>query len=423
MEKKRTFWSRDYILTQLVRARIAEEKDYLQNLANKSKSHPITKEFKEHFERNPVDALFGKEGIAFHGRQTGTLGEILDYVAGTRKDREEHGGPSEENDLLKNLEDWEPGSFAFETHHEDDDEDKPLEGISLIGPISFYITEKADVLAKLYSVLVKDYWGFLTEDSPPNASYSLSASQRSKLELLRRQFEAGAAKYPGISSMVMSWPFMQLMPRPPKNKLPDFKFHKMRETMPFSSIMFPRPLMTAKTMTKTWLRSGEKTGLTRFKLLASEAGEVAGDIMFEGIRPRKSGFGEYGGRVWGPDLLESAVSIWLQAMHLFRNTLTSSDGWDGLFDEDSDISEIPVTLREFMDTFCTPKLQKNFRDSRVRALQSAARRKEITLPKHEGEWDRGRSKKYSPVALVKEWPSYRNRLSNLPELKPAFRPS
>ncbi|KKK53003.1 hypothetical protein LCGC14_3099130, partial [marine sediment metagenome] len=88
----------------------------------------------------------------------------------------------------------------------------------------------------------------------------------------------------------------------------------------------------------------------------------------------------------------------------------------------SDKPEIPVTLREFMDLFCTPKLKKNIRDSRVMALQSAARRKVITLPKHEGKWAQGRSKKYSPIALVKEWPSYQQKFS-LPELESNSRPS
>jgi len=78
-------------------------------------------------------------------------------------------------------------------------------------------------------------------------------------------------------------------------------------------------------------------------------------------------------------------------------------------------TDTPVTLIEFMKIFCTP-LSKNLLDSRVKALQSAARRKVIKLPKHEGKWKRGQSKKYRPTALVKNWPKYRDELPDLPEL-------
>ncbi len=85
-----------------------------------------------------------------------------------------------------------------------------------------------------------------------------------------------------------------------------------------------------------------------------------------------------------------------------------------------EINDTPVTLREFMGMFCQ-LLEKNLRESRVKALQSASRRGVISLPKHVGHWKSGQSKKYSPHALVKAWPKYREELPNLPDLKPEFR--
>jgi len=79
--------------------------------------------------------------------------------------------------------------------------------------------------------------------------------------------------------------------------------------------------------------------------------------------------------------------------------------------------DTPVTLDEFMQEFCTP-LKKSLRKSRRLSLQSAARRGAVELPKHEGEWSRGRSKKYRPSSLMKAWSEYRELLPNLPELRP-----
>ena len=83
--------------------------------------------------------------------------------------------------------------------------------------------------------------------------------------------------------------------------------------------------------------------------------------------------------------------------------------------DEGTVGNTPVTLIEFMKKFCTP-LSNILLDSRLKALQSAARRDEIELPKHEGKWKSGQSKKYRPTALVKAWPKYREKLPNLPEL-------
>ena len=83
---------------------------------------------------------------------------------------------------------------------------------------------------------------------------------------------------------------------------------------------------------------------------------------------------------------------------------------------DEGVGDTPVTLRGFMRLFCKP-LSKNLSDSRIRSLQSAARRGEVQLPRYEGNWKPGQSKKYRPSALIKAWPDYRNILPNLPELK------
>ena len=78
-------------------------------------------------------------------------------------------------------------------------------------------------------------------------------------------------------------------------------------------------------------------------------------------------------------------------------------------------ADTPVTLIEFMKMFCTP-LTKTLLDSRLKGLQSAARRGEIELPKYEGKWKSGQGKKFRPTALVKVWPKCREKLPNLPEL-------
>ena len=77
----------------------------------------------------------------------------------------------------------------------------------------------------------------------------------------------------------------------------------------------------------------------------------------------------------------------------------------------------PITLGGFMELFCTPLLPK-LRRSRRESLLSAAHRGKITLPPVEGNWKSGQSKKYRPIALMRNWPKYREYLPNLPELKP-----
>lgn len=76
----------------------------------------------------------------------------------------------------------------------------------------------------------------------------------------------------------------------------------------------------------------------------------------------------------------------------------------------------PVSLRGFMKLFCTP-LSDNLLDSRAKSLLKAAKGRGVNLPKVEGDWKRGQSKKYRPTALMKAWPGYRDKLPNLPELK------
>ena len=78
--------------------------------------------------------------------------------------------------------------------------------------------------------------------------------------------------------------------------------------------------------------------------------------------------------------------------------------------------DTPVTLKEFMEGFCTP-LKKNLLHSRIDSLQSAARRGRVQLPEYEGQWKTGQTKKYRPTALLRAWPEYRKHLPNLPELK------
>ena len=76
----------------------------------------------------------------------------------------------------------------------------------------------------------------------------------------------------------------------------------------------------------------------------------------------------------------------------------------------------PVTLREFMEQFCTPKLTKNLLDRRLRSLRYFEKKGTLRLPDHE-IWRNGQAFKYRPDALIKQWPKLQEVLSDLPDLK------
>ncbi len=82
-------------------------------------------------------------------------------------------------------------------------------------------------------------------------------------------------------------------------------------------------------------------------------------------------------------------------------------------------SQTPVSLKKFMQECCA-KCSHNFIDSRVKALHG---QKGIKLPKYEGKWTSGQSKKYRPCDLIEKWPSYREVIPNLPVLKDNPKPT
>jgi hypothetical protein len=84
---------------------------------------------------------------------------------------------------------------------------------------------------------------------------------------------------------------------------------------------------------------------------------------------------------------------------------------------DDKTGDTPVTLREFMRVYCEPLTDKLL-DSRVEALQRLARRKgEKIKLEHTDQWKPGQSKKFLPTYLTENWPTYKSRLSAIPNLK------
>lgn len=79
------------------------------------------------------------------------------------------------------------------------------------------------------------------------------------------------------------------------------------------------------------------------------------------------------------------------------------------------LGETPVTLREFMSTYCE-EVSQNILESRVKSLQGLAQKKVITL-EHIREWQSGQSKKYLPSNLISNWETFRKKLVSLPNLK------
>jgi hypothetical protein len=75
----------------------------------------------------------------------------------------------------------------------------------------------------------------------------------------------------------------------------------------------------------------------------------------------------------------------------------------------------PVTLKEFMRDYCE-QLTPNVLDSRIKSLRSLNQRDKIKLERI-GEYKRGKKDIYLPSYLIKMWPTYREKLPVLPNLK------
>ena len=331
----------DGIIPHLTEARIKEEEDFRQNVAGKSEPRKITSKFFDNAEET-----FSKETRAFLNRQEKEIKRILEYIAKVCELEEKHQWPSGTVGLLKELMDWESGSFKFELDDEDVEEAGTVE-CRITGPVTHYIEEKSDLLSKLHALLIKKFAGCLTGEIAVKTDYALSSGVRSKIELLTRQFEDGASKHPGLANMVMSWPFMHLMPRPPKEYFPDFELPKMREKKYSFDLMSCSPLVTSETMASVFFRAKDEAGLNRFRALATEAGQIVAEVVFDYKEPlwpcnlmQCSSCDEKQGRIWCfKDIPHRSINLWLQAIHMFRRTLVCHDGWDGLFDEDSDFSD------------------------------------------------------------------------------------
>ncbi|MFC1634141.1 hypothetical protein ACFL5Z_04815 [Planctomycetota bacterium] len=336
------------IVPRLIEARIKEEEDYKQSVVDKSEVRIITRKIIE----NAEEEFLTIETKAFLNRHIHELKGILEYIDGVHYFAEKHQWDPETIDLLKELIDWKSGSCDLVLDNEDVEETK-ITNLIIIGPVNHYIEKKSDVLSKLHALVVKKYNQYLMGEITTKTNYAFSSAVRSRLQLLMRQFEDGASKYPGLSNMVMSWPFMHLMPRPPKDKFPDFEFPRMREKKYSFDIMLTSPLVTSETLTNMWFKAKDEAGLNRFRALAEEAGQTVAEVVFDYKEPLWACDETYR-KLWGikkpcpPDVKYSFmfthisqrfINLWFQAIHMLRRTLIYYDGWDGLFDEDSNFSD------------------------------------------------------------------------------------
>ncbi len=149
----------------------------------------------------------------------------------------------------------------------------------------------------------------------------LNESQKSQLRDLLKFFEDGAVKYPRLIHVVLEWPLLSLMPKPPKSlsdccepkeydyMLKRLKMHTIRDSC-FS---------TPETQSTTWLiyPKGEswskESGIKRFN-----------DLSF--------------------DISSTLGCNWEVLLHCYGLTMSCDhhlfyDGWDGLFDGDCYFSE------------------------------------------------------------------------------------
>jgi hypothetical protein len=215
-----------------------------------------------------------------------------------------------------------------------DDEREKIEVRELIvhGPVETFIKNKWDTLCKVHGLNTR-ILGFLVENTTPPKTLVLDGPNRKILETLAGMFADGASKYPGLAHKVMSWPITRYMPRPPKDEFPDFTFSKVSRDLPYTWGTGPtiQVLTTRETLTTSWLVFHPKAnwdadiGRQRFMSLAKEAGEIVGRILPDCP-------------IWEPTGLAAFYycNLWLQTMHLLRRTCRHDDGWDGLFDDDSD---------------------------------------------------------------------------------------
>jgi len=78
-----------------------------------------------------------------------------------------------------------------------------------------------------------------------------------------------------------------------------------------------------------------------------------------------------------------------------------------------------MSVREFMEECCEEVTPQRL-NSLTLTLQKASRTKRLQLPKVQGQWRSGQTKRYSPKMLRMKWPQYRNMLPQLPALKELY---
>jgi hypothetical protein len=204
--------------------------------------------------------------------------------------------------------------------------------ILLHGYVETFIEEKWETLCKIHEMEMR-LVNFLLEDTTLTAPCRLSASQRRTVELLRDLFTDGAGKYPGLAHMVMTWPITRYVPRPPKDEFPDFTFPQASRDLPYTwrASLPTQMLITRETLSTSFLVAHPNAdwdmaiGYQRLSGLASQAGRVVAEVLPDCP-------------VWEPKALAAQyyINLWLQIVHLLRQTCRHNDGWDGLFDDDSD---------------------------------------------------------------------------------------
>jgi hypothetical protein len=206
--------------------------------------------------------------------------------------------------------------------------------IIITPPIALYIKEKYETLCKLHYNLARSSRLLPLEKVNFKNINDLSKENRSALESLLRHFEAGADKYPYLTHCVLSWPFLRKMPKPPgeyineriKRFLEKYNSYTYNFLVSFGS----SPFITEQTLAKDWFDGHKDSvkGLQRFYNLATEAGQLLWAIMTKENTKTTS------------ELLRMEfANIWLFSIHNLRETHVTNDGWDGLFDDDSDFCD------------------------------------------------------------------------------------
>lgn len=315
----------DGIIQLIIEERIKEEK-----LSEQLKLEPRTINKKS----DDMDSLLSDEMKLFLSNQTERHQAIINYITKALKLARKCKKYTQDNlKPFDKLLECEIGQFEIEIDDENKANNKPIP-IIIIPPVKYYIDKKYKILCQLHIKIARSYSPLPLEKVNFKNINVLNKENRSALESLGRHFEAGADKYPYLKHCALSWPFLRKMPKPPKESINEgikrflekYDSYTYNIELAFGNHIF----MTEQTLTKDWFNGHEDSlkGLQRFSNLATEAGQLLWTIMMKEHTKATN------------DLLKREfANIWLFSIHYLRETHVVDDGWDGLFDDDSDFCD------------------------------------------------------------------------------------